>query len=152
MIPGRRTDHQSKSGSASTIRIRMIRTGWILLTFMIVCSKSYSQQSPSWYFVDSLQSVGDYVQENFEKFVTPEYRERRQLLQSCQQRGYSAVLFDVLRRDGISAFLSYIKSTFQIEFSLNHAPLYGRTVNGGLLYLPFDWTFPDDPWKKVPPR
>lgn len=121
-----------------------------LLFFFFLWYKQVLAQQPDLtpeYFLDSLQSEGQYVLENVDKFATPEYYQRKEVLRSFQRRGYAEILSRVYQQDGLSALLAYIKVKLNIELSLNHAPVYFRTPMK-LVPLPLDWRFPPDPWKR----
>jgi hypothetical protein len=88
------------------------------------------------YFLDSLQSIDQLILQSIDKFATPEYYQRKNLLRSFQRRGYAGVLLPVCRQDGLSALIAYLKMKLQIDYSLNHAPIFFRTSMNGLIPLP----------------
>ena len=95
-----------------------------------------------------------------------------------QRSGYSNVLKDALKADGLSALISYVKTKLNIEYSISHRPLSIQIPIGGAkekkstgfnrkppnqieqvitesnaeqfweATLYDNWTFPADPWKK----
>ena len=109
---------------------------------------AHSQDLAPEYFSDSAITPYQYLIQNIDKFATPEYYQRKQALRSFQQRGYAEVLINTLEQDGLSALISYLKMVLQIEYSLNHAPVYYVTKAGELVELPIDYDVPEDPWRK----
>ena len=98
---------------------------------------------------------------------TPESKRRKQERREVQRHGYTSTLLQVVRQDGISALIAYARMRLQIEYSLDHAPIYYKasvefpegpssallrsyTLDPGPVYftIPEDWSFPRDPWKK----
>ena len=84
----------------------------------------------------------EYIRRHFDKFVTPEYQQRYNVLKSYQRVAYTNMLMEVLHRDVVQALLDYVKMSLVIDYSANHG-----NMTGGL-ELFFDWNFPPDPWKK----
>ena len=120
----------------------------ILLLLTAFFGNAHSQELTPEYFLDSLKSESDVLLENIDKFATPEYYHRKDLLNSFQRRGYFDVLRHLCRTDGLSALLAYLKMKLQIDYSLNHQPIVIVSLNKELIDLPIDWRFPADPWKK----
>ena len=106
-----------------------------------------AQQSRVWNMVDSMPSQGRYIYEHIDKFACPEYYERREILRSYQRRGYADILSQFSHRDMLFAVINYVRMRLQIEYSLNHEPIYCTYA-----VLSLDWTFPDDPWKPEPKK
>lgn len=106
---------------------------------------------------------------------TPKLEERKQLLRSCQQRGYANTLAEVLRSDGLGALLAFLRTRLQIEYSISHElvmvdisaklqlppdsnnflPRNKQTIvlptrpNQPMrIGLGLDWEFPEDPWRR----
>jgi|GEM_PF-2242665 len=109
---------------------------------------AHSQTQAPEFLSDSSITPYQYLIKNIDKFATAEYYQRKQALRTFQQRGYAEVLINTLEQDGLSAVISYLKMVLQIEYSLNHAPIFYVTKARELVELPIDYDFPDDPWRK----
>lgn len=95
---------------------------------------------------DTGANLGKYIAEHIDEFATPEFYERKQNRRKFQRAGYTTILRDVLAFDAVGALFSFIRTRLQIEYALPHNTIYFRTVSGGIMPLPEDWTFPADPW------
>ncbi len=113
---------------------------------LFVPSSAGAQSHPS--LIDSAVSQQEYVLKHFDEFATEEYRQRMETLREFQRKGYSEMLYWCGLGDGISAAFAYMRMALHIEFSIYHTPLYFMTTSHELIVLPFDWSFPDDPWRE----
>jgi hypothetical protein len=98
--------------------------------------------------VDSMMSESDFIEQNIEKFATSAYRARISDLRFLQRRGYSEVLMELCARDGLGGLTEYVRMILQIEYSIDHTPIFFRTSANELKPLPMSWAFPEDPWKR----
>jgi len=96
--------------------------------------------------LDTSADLGTYIAAHIDEFATPEFYERKEARRQLQRAGYTTILHDVLALDPVGALFSFFRTRLQIEYSLPHNTIYFRTVSGGLIPLPEDWTFPADPW------
>jgi len=95
---------------------------------------------------DTSASLPRYIATHIDEFATPEFYERKRERRKFQRDGYTDILQEVLGLDAVGALFSFIRTRLRIEYALLHNTIYYRTVNGGLMALPEDWTFPVDPW------
>jgi hypothetical protein len=56
--------------------------------------------------------------------TTPESGRRLEERREMQRHGYASTLHDAIRYDGLSALIAYIRVKIQIEYSLDHTPIY----------------------------
>ena len=98
--------------------------------------------------VDSLMSESEFIEQHIDQFATSAYRERISALRSLQRRGYSEVLMELCARDGLGALAGYVRMILQVEYSMDHEPLFFRTAANELKALPMNWDFPEDPWSR----
>jgi hypothetical protein len=111
----------------------------------------------------------DSLQESFQRTLStlssPELEERRSRRRELQKQGYTEVLHELLAGDGVTALMSWIRITLQLEYSIPQRPLYlfvrppetsrdtslaGRLFPSSVGYvriiLQEDRSFPADPW------
>lgn len=119
----------------------------ILLCFVAVISARAQNFSISEY-ADTATTQGQHIQQHLSRYITPEYEKRVDVLRSYQRDGYANILMRVLDRDLLHALIDYWKMRFTIDYSLNRGPIYYPSQTVTSFELPFDWRFPDDPWKK----
>ncbi|HLB01375.1 MAG TPA: hypothetical protein VJO14_08315 [Bacteroidota bacterium] len=115
---------------------------------LVRCQERYRPPDllPAPVLPDTAASLGKDISAHIDEFATPEYYDRKKTRREFQRTGYMNMLHDILALDAVSALLSFIRIRLQIEYSLPHYTIYFRTVTGGLMPLPEDWTFPEDPW------
>jgi hypothetical protein len=97
---------------------------------------------------DTSAALGKYILGQIDRFATPEFRERKMERREFQKAGYTNILHDVLGLDPVGALLSFVRTRLQIGYALPHNTIYFRTLSGGIMPLPEDWSFPADPWMK----
>jgi hypothetical protein len=116
--------------------------------------------------MDSLRAA---YQQALRALSSPELEARKHRRRFLQQQGYAEVLHELLAGDALSALLSWLRSSLQLEYSLPQRPLYlyvrppasrrdtslaGRMLpsSGGPvpILLQEDRAFPADPWPAEP--
>jgi len=107
-------------------------------------SWSQAQTTP----VDTTLSPGEYFEAHLEKYACAEYFQRRDELKSYQQKEYFSILANICSRDPFSAIIDYLRMELQVEYSLNHNPIYCKDLGGYVLIFSLDWVYPRDPWKR----
>jgi|SRR5579862_2783887 len=99
----------------------------------------------------TMPSITEYILSHIEHFAAPELRAKLRERSAIKQDGYSRVLFDESRGDGLFALFSYIKYQLQILYAVPNEILWvipPRMANGFGIAYPFTWEMPDDPWRK----
>ena len=112
------------------------------------CCFAHAQQLSSGEIVDNGVPEWTYIYEHIDKFACPEYYTRRDILRFYQRRGYADILSQLSHQDILSAIIDYVRMQLQIEYSLNHEPIYCTYQDGSYLVLSLDWVYPVDPWKR----
>ena len=107
-----------------------------------------AQEISSSAVVDSGINPWTYIYTHIDEFACPEYYERRDLLRTFQKKGYACILSKLCLQDGLSAIIDYVRLQLQVDYSLNHQPVYCKYSDGSELPLSLDWKFPSDPWKR----
>ena len=105
--------------------------------------------------------------------TTPQLEERKRQLRTLQQSGYTRILTEVIRNDGLMGLMAYLKTRLQIEYSISHEPVYvdiaarpetsqdslfvqrrpsvmrffSKPIAPALYGLNIDYRFPEDPWR-----
>lgn len=111
---------------------------------------------------DSLQSA--YLRK-VSTLSSPELEVRKSRRRALQQQGYAEVLHEVLAGDGLTALMSWLRMTLQLEYGIARHPLFvfvrgpetrrDTTLTGLLLpasgssvklSLIEDRSFPNNPW------
>jgi len=99
--------------------------------------------------------------------TTPEFEQRKRTRRLLQQHAYVLMLQDMVRRDGLSALISYLKMRAQLDFHLPQntlmlfvpvvqppqpgrhlPPVTGAPSSPMGFPLVEDRSFPPDPWKR----
>jgi hypothetical protein len=141
-------------------------SGFLLLaTCLSVPPPATAQEVPSKGSPDQPDSLATAYQRHLLTLTSPELEARKYRRRQLQQQGYAEVLQALLEGDGVSALMSWLRTTLQLEYSLPHRPLYvyvrppetrrdtslaGRMMSssGGYIQIPLreDRSFPVDPW------
>lgn len=127
-----------------------------LILCVIIMSASAASQPHSaipndstW--VDTLQTLGDYVREHLDEMVPEGFKRQQRTRRAFQQRGYVDALVNVVGGDGYLALVSYLTTLLHIEISMGHRVYWmvPPDPRSGLPGIPFpeDRSFPVDPWK-----
>jgi len=83
---------------------------------------------------DSLRAV---MSDQLARLSSTELEQRKARRRWFQQRGYTCILYDVLRQDGLSGIISYLRMTARLELALPQDRLY--------LYVPVHQTERETP-------
>ena len=133
-----------------TIHLRL--TILLFLVFFAGSSRAFAQSPGEESLTDSLTTVYEYTMKHLAEMTPRELKHQKQIRREFQRRGYSNILLDVINQDGLSALLSYLRVSLQIEYSLLHKTFWivPPDPRWGIPGIPFpdDWSFPEDPWKK----
>jgi hypothetical protein len=116
--------------------------------------------------MDSLRTA---YQQALRTLSSPELEARKNRRRLLQQQGYTEVLHELLAGDGLSALLSWLRTSLLLEYSLPQRPLYlyvrpptsrrdtslaARMLptSSGPIPIPLheDRAFPVDPWPAAP--
>ncbi len=119
-----------------------------IILLLLSSSVLYAQEFSIEAFVDTAKTRGQYIEQHLDKYVTPEYLRRHDLLRTYQKDGYSNILMGVLDRDLVHALIDYLNMSLRIDYSMNHGPISYPSQTEIWFWLPFYWKFPVDPWKK----
>jgi hypothetical protein len=96
--------------------------------------------------------MDEYVLEHLKDFTPDELKVQKRMRNQFQRRGYADVLQAVVADDYLGALISYIKVSFQLEYSMEHKEFWIVAPNPrtGFPGIPFpdDWGFPSDLWKR----
>ena len=99
-------------------------------------------------FVDTAMTQSQYILRNLDKYVTAEYRHRHEILRMYQRDGYSNIVMQFLDRDILSALIDCARMKLHVAYSINRGPIFYPSQTVAWFQLPFDWSFPEDPWQK----
>lgn len=125
-----------------------VKLFWTFCMVVVVSTNLFAQLPSRRPWIDTLTAWSDYSTTFFSRLRLPERDYRKFIRRDLQRRGYANVLSSLLDGDGLSALLSFVRTKLQLEYSLDHYPIFYRTPKGELLVIPEDWSFPADPWKK----
>jgi hypothetical protein len=118
--------------------------------------------------MDSLRAA---YEQSLRTLSSPELEARMDCRRQLQQQGYAEVLHELLNGDALSALLSWLRTSLQLEYSIPQRPLYvfvrprevprdtslaGRMLPAFTEPIPIplyeDRSFPADPWSRAPDR
>jgi hypothetical protein len=141
--------------------LRLTLTAFLLLLTPLQPS---GEEKPS---ADTAKKGPQTFAEGVASLTSPALRERQALRRELQRRGYSNVLYDLARRDPLSALISYARVLLEVEWHIPHTTLYvyipvsypksreanlppvtGAPSPPMAIPLQDDWAFPEDPWRE----
>jgi len=142
-----------------------MRQALILLTLLLTFGTTLRAQGHQ--AEDSLRTV---MKHELDRLSSPELEARKARRRWFQQRGYTHVLSEVVRHDGLGAVISYLRLVARLELALpqNRLFLYvpvqqprrtrpglpgftGRPSGPMAVPLREDREFPVDPWQRENP-
>ena len=129
-------------------RMREMQGAVCVLLITLSFTSSKSQTFSPGAFTDTAMTPWQNVERNLGKYITPEYRERLRVLRSYQRNGYTNMLMRILDRDLLHALIDLVRMSCEIDYAANHGPIFYPSQTVPWFEVPFDWRFPQDPWKK----
>lgn len=124
-----------------------------LCGLFLIVSLLHQEQTPTHTAaVDTAVQPGEFFDAHMDKYACAEYYERRAELKSYQQKEYFDILANLCSRDLLSAIIDYFRMQNQIEYSLNHNPVYCKDPGGYTIVFSIDWSYPRDPWEREAKR
>ena len=121
----------------------------VCISALVLTVRCAGQEFSPGNVIDTAETISRYVEQHMDRFVTPEYLDRHHALRSVQRGGYSNMLADVLGHDAFMGCVDFIRMSFHLDFSLNFGPIKTPHLSEDWSYLPFDRSFPDDPWTRM---